>query len=115
MSEDRPHRGMVIPRTWLQVAILTFIFGFGVLGFLARVIYNEHPPIPARVVAEDGTQLFTGDDVMAGQQLFQKYGLMQFGTIFGHGAYLGPDFTAQYLHESALAAMRFYRPGGGTP
>jgi nitric oxide reductase subunit B len=35
---------------------------------------------------------------MAGQHVFQKYGLMQYGTIFGHGAYLGPDFTAQYLH-----------------
>ena len=26
------------------------------------------------------------------------------GTIWGHGAYLGPDFSAQYLHNWALDA-----------
>ncbi len=52
---------------------------------------------------------------MDGQQIFQRYGLMQFGSIFGHGAYLGPDFTAQYLHGSATAAERFYSGQGGSP
>ncbi|HEY3297513.1 MAG TPA: nitric-oxide reductase large subunit, partial [Armatimonadota bacterium] len=105
---------MVISTRWLQLSILTFIFGFGVLGFLARVIYSEHPPIPDRVVREDGTVLFTGKDIMEGQHLFQKYGLMEYGTIFGHGAYLGPDFTAQYLHQSAIAAMEYYGRDGKT-
>lgn len=106
---------MVISTRWLQLSILTFIFGFGVLGFLARVIYNEHPPIPDKVLTEDGTVLFTGSDVMQGQHLFQRYGLMEFGTIFGHGAYLGPDFTAQYLHQSVLACIRFYEQDGKAP
>jgi nitric oxide reductase subunit B len=106
-------RGMVISPLWLQFSILTFIVGFTVLGFLATVIYREHPPIPDRVVSETGQILFTGDDVMAGQHIFQKYGLMQYGTIYGHGAYLGPDFTAQYLHESASNMLRTY--GGESP
>ena len=107
---DQPRRKMVISSRWLQVAILTFIVGFAVLGYLAYAIHAQHPPIPneVRVGAPDGPVLFTGDDVMAGQNLFQKYGLMQFGTIFGHGAYLGPDFTAQYLHAASLAMIDFY-------
>jgi len=103
---------MIISPVWLQVAIITFLVGFTVLGILAYLIYNDHAPIPERVITEDGTVIFTGDDVMAGQHLFQKFGLMQFGTIFGHGAYLGPDFTAQYLHDAALAATDFYSAEG---
>jgi nitric oxide reductase subunit B len=112
MGEPGPRRPMVIPTLWLQVAILTFIFGFAVLALLARLIAVEHPPIPARVVDEHGALLFSGDDVMAGQQLFQRYGLMEFGSIFGHGAYLGPDFTAEYLHEAAGAASEYYQEQG---
>ncbi|MEN6494712.1 MAG: cbb3-type cytochrome c oxidase subunit I [Thermoguttaceae bacterium] len=101
---------MVISKWWFQVSILTFAIGFCVLGYLAYRIYNEHPPIPKKVVTQDGKVLFTGDDIMAGQHVFQKYGLMEYGTLFGHGAYLGPDFTAQYMHEAALAMLRFYSP-----
>ena len=106
---DKPSRNkMVISSIWLQAAVLTFLAGFTVLGFLARLVSTQHPPIPDRVVSDTGAVLFTGADVMAGQQLFQRLGLMQYGTIFGHGAYLGPDFTAQYLHASAQAATQFY-------
>jgi len=109
---DNRSRRMVISSLWFQVALLTFVVGFAVLGYLAWRINAEHPPIPDRVVTRQGDVLFTGDDVMAGQHVFQKYGLMQYGTIFGHGAYLGPDFTAQYLHHAALAMMAFLAPGG---
>lgn len=104
---DRPRARMVISSAWLQIALLTFVIGFTVLGYMARVVNREKPPIPRQVAAADGRVVYTGDDVMAGQHLFQKYGLMQFGTIFGHGAYLGPDFTAQYLH-GAVGAMQDY-------
>ena len=87
-------RSMLVSPLWLQVALLTFLVGFAVLGILAYLITAEHPPIPKQVLRPDGTVLFTGDDIMGGQHVFQKYGLMQFGTLFGHGAYLGPDFTA---------------------
>lgn len=105
-------RRMVVSSGWFQVSVLTFLVGFAVLGYLAYRINAEHAPIPAEVRAEDGRLLFTADDVMAGQHLFQKYGLMQHGTIFGHGAYLGPDFTAQYLHRAGLAMTAFYAEQG---
>ncbi len=106
-------RELSIASTWVQVAVLTFVVGFAVMGFLAYVIHQEQPPIPERVLAPDGKVLFTADDIMTGQNLFQKYGLMQFGTLFGHGAYLGPDFTAQYLHRAGLAMIDFYLPESG--
>ncbi|MHB9134193.1 MAG: nitric-oxide reductase large subunit [Armatimonadota bacterium] len=115
MSAETPRKKMVISPVWLQVSVLTFLFGFTVLGILAHLIYKQHPPIPTRVVDSTGAVLFTGDDVMAGQQLFQRLGLMQFGTIYGHGAYLGPDFTAQYLHQAATAATTAYTGQGLAP
>ena len=35
-------------------------------------------------------------------------GLMEYGSAFGHGAYLGPDFTADYLRRSADLVKRSY-------
>ncbi len=99
---------MTVSSVWLQFAALTFLAGFTVLGILAYLVNSERPPIPERVVTESGEVLFTSDDIMAGQHVFQKYGLMQYGTIFGHGAYLGPDFTAQYLHREALLMAGYY-------
>ena len=103
---------MVISRAWFQAAILTFVVGFAVLGYLAYKIYWEHPPIPAATETTDGNLLYSADDIMAGQHIFQRYGLMQYGTIFGHGAYLGPDFTAQYLHQAGLAMLGYHQEHG---
>jgi len=107
-----PDKKMLLSPLWLQVAILTFLVGFAVLGYLALRVNEEAPPIPRQVVEAGGTVLFTAEDILAGQQMFQRYGLMQFGSIFGHGAYLGPDFTAQYLHKQGQAMTAFYRRGG---
>jgi nitric oxide reductase subunit B len=105
---------MVLSKLWFQAALLTFALGFGVLGFLAWRIQAAQPPIPHKVTSPDHAVLFTSDDIMAGQHIFQKYGLMQFGTLFGHGAYLGPDFTAQYLHLAAVDMVNTARDGGLT-
>lgn len=99
---------MVISKGWAQASLLTFLLGFTGLGILAVLIYTGHAPIPARVTAPSGAVLFSRADIEAGQNVFQKYGLMQHGTLYGHGAYLGPDFTAQYLHEAALDMIAFY-------
>lgn len=109
MAHAKPK--MIISSLWFQAAIITFIVGFGLLGYLAYRIYTDHPPIPDTVTVRGGV-LFTGGEILAGQHVFQKYALMQHGTLFGHGAYLGPDFTAQYLHGAALAALAYYRNQG---
>ena len=108
-----PRLTLPISSRWFQGAILTYLFGFTVLGTLAWFIYEDQPPIPARVVDGGGRTIFTREDVLAGMNVFERYGLMEYGTIYGHGAYLGPDFTAQYLHRSAQSMIRQYGGAGG--
>lgn len=95
-------RAFLLSSAWIQAIVLVFLCGFFVLGLLAYKTYVSEPPIPTRVVAPGGQTLFTGDDITAGQETFLRNGLMQYGSIFGHGAYLGPDFTADYLHRAAV-------------
>jgi nitric oxide reductase subunit B len=98
---------MPISSRWFQGAVLTYLIGFTVLGVLAYLVYRDQPPIPATTVAGDKT-LFTRDDILGGMNVFQRYGLMQYGSVYGHGAYLGPDFTADYLHKSAEFLVKAY-------
>ncbi|MEO6712962.1 MAG: cbb3-type cytochrome c oxidase subunit I, partial [Mycobacteriales bacterium] len=93
---------------WIQAVLLVSLFGFTVLGFMAAKTYQDEPPIPARVISASGAPLFTGEDVRSGQEVFLRNGLMQYGSIFGHGGYLGPDFTADYLHRSAADVEASY-------
>ena len=108
MEHWEERRPLLVSRAWVQAALLVFLFGFFVLGLLAYRTYSEEPPIPAKVTDPGGREVFTGADVIAGQKLFLRNGLMQFGSIFGHGAYLGPDYTADYLHRSALIVRDRY-------
>jgi nitric oxide reductase subunit B len=96
-------------RDGLQGVILTFVFAFSVMGYLTIRTYEDHTPVPSQVVSESGEVLFTGDDILSGQETFLTYGLMQVGSVYGHGAYLGPDFTADYLHRAALRMIETYR------
>lgn len=89
---------------WRHAVVLIMIFSFTVLIFLAVRTYKDAPPIPEKVIDQTGEALFTREDILAGQQVFLKYGLMENGTIWGHGAYLGPDFSAEHLHALALDA-----------
>ena len=86
---------------WKHGVILAIAGGFTVLIWLAVRTYSDAPPIPEAVLGPSGETLFTRDDILGGQEVFLKYGLMENGTIWGHGAYLGPDFSAQYLHAVA--------------
>ena len=87
---------------WRRASLITMVLGFAVLILLTTKVYHEAPPIPDQVTSPDGSILFSGDDIRDGQQVFLKYGLMDNGTIWGHGAMLGPDFSAEYLHTLAL-------------
>src|SRR3712207_3060226 len=101
-------RELLVSKGWVQAVALVVLFGFFVLGLLAYRAYSGQPPIPERVVDPRGEFVFTGEDVRAGQGVFLRNGLMQYGSIFGHGAYLGPDFTADYLRRSALSVRESY-------
>lgn len=91
----------LVGRGWLQGVALVMIFGFLVMGILAYRTYSASMPLPDRVVDASGQLLFTGDDITRGQELYQARGLMEYGSVLGHGAYLGPDYTAEYLRMAA--------------
>lgn len=94
---------------WRWGIMIIMLLEFSVLIWIAATTYIKRigPPIPQKVVDQSGNLIFTRDDVLAGQQVFLKYALMDNGTIWGHGAYLGPDFTAEYLHTLALDVTDF--------
>ena len=107
---------------WRHSVILTMVVGFTILIWLALRSINDAPPIPNQVITTTGEVVninFTKADILAGQQVFLKHGLMENGTIWGHGAYLGPDFSAEYLHSLTLdardwfAANRYQRAWNG--
>jgi nitric oxide reductase subunit B len=77
------------------------VFGFFVMGMLALRTYTDSMPLPEKVVGADGETVYTQADVTAGQQTFLRRGLQQYGSVLGHGGYLGPDYTAEYLRNSA--------------
>jgi nitric oxide reductase subunit B len=101
-------REFLISKGWLQAVALVVLLGFFVLGLLAYRTYQAQPPVPERVVDEKGNVLFTGEDVSSGQQVFLNNGLMEYGSVFGHGAYLGPDYTADYLRRSSDLVLTSY-------
>ena len=105
-------RQLLISKAWVQAATLVALAGFFGLVLVGFLTYQSSPPIPGRVATAGGQQLFTGADIRAGQDVFLRNGLMEYGSIFGHGAYLGPDYTADYLHRSAqIVTDQYGGPG----
>jgi nitric oxide reductase subunit B len=108
-SQRRP---LLVSKGWVQGVLLVVLFGFFVLGLLAYRTYLAKPPTPQRVVDPRGTVLYTGADIHKGQQVFLHNGLMEYGSVFGHGAYLGPDYTADYLRRAAVFVTNAYGGAG---
>jgi nitric oxide reductase subunit B len=78
------------------------VISFSILGWIGTRIYQEMPPIPERVVAEDGREVIPAGDIRRGQNVWQTMGGMQVGSIWGHGSYVAPDWTADWLHREAM-------------
>ncbi len=102
----------MVSKTWVQAVALVMIFGFFVMGILAYRTYTDSMPQPERVVTSAGQELFTSADITAGQQLFLRRGLQEYGSIVGHGGYLGPDWTADYLRRSATMVLEDLESSG---
>lgn len=85
--------------------ILIAVLGltFALLGYFGADVYRSAPPIPDQVVSESGEVLMTEDSILDGQTAWQSVGGMQLGSIWGHGAYQAPDWTADWLHRELVA------------
>ncbi|MDE5451019.1 cbb3-type cytochrome c oxidase subunit I, partial [Elizabethkingia meningoseptica] len=88
--------------SWLAAVIIA---SFAVLIYYGVDIYRKIPPIPDKVTTTDGQVLYTGHDVKDGQNVWQSIGGQTVGSIWGHGAYIAPDWTADYLHREATLLL----------
>ena len=91
---------MTPKKLWLALAAV-IIGSFAVLGFYGVEIFREMPPFPNKVVTEKGETLFEGQDIKDGQNVWQSVGGQTVGSVWGHGAYVAPDWTADYLHRES--------------
>ena len=101
---------------WLRAILAVMVLGFSGLIMITMLSYQNAPPVPDKSVDRHGVLVFSGDDIREGQAIFLKYGLMANGSIWGHGAYLGPDYSAAALHRmgqetaQSIARQQFSRP-----
>jgi len=86
---------------WTLIAVLAITFGL--LGYFGTEVYREAPPIPDKFMSTNGKVIATEASVLDGQTAWQSVGGMQLGSIWGHGAYQAPDWTADWLHRELLA------------
>ncbi|MCM3870471.1 MAG: nitric-oxide reductase large subunit [Pyrinomonadaceae bacterium] len=88
-------------KLWM-IFIAIFVFSFAVLGWVGTEIFRLAPPIPREVVTTDGQLLIAAEEISNGQNVWQAMGGMESGSIWGHGSYVAPDWSADYLHREAL-------------
>ena len=96
-------------KLWITLAVVVFT-AFTILGIAGYKGIQSAPPIPEKVVTTDGEVLFTGEEIRNGQNVWQSLGGQEIGSIWGHGAYVAPDWTADYLHRELelILTMRGY-------
>ena len=98
--------------TLIGVLIVTF----SLLGYYGAEVYRQAPPIPGQIVAPGNEVLYTKEGILDGQTAWQSVGGMQLGSIWGHGAYQAPDWTADWLHRELenwldlAAQQQFQKP-----
>ncbi|MBL9082674.1 MAG: nitric-oxide reductase large subunit [Planctomycetales bacterium] len=97
-------------RLWIAFTLVMGV-SFLVLGWIGTRIYQEMPPLPARVVSSEGTVLIDEGDVLAGQNVWQSLGGMEVGSVWGHGSYVAPDWTADWLHREATFILDRWATG----
>lgn len=91
-------------RLWIGLAAL-LIVSFGIMLWIGRDLYQTAPPVPEQVVTESGEVVYTRSDIETGRQVWQSIGGHHNGSIWGHGALLAPDWSAEWLHRELVAIL----------
>lgn len=92
---------MTTKKLWFGFTAV-MVLSFSVLLYFGREIYKQAPPVPVKVSTSDGKVLFTGQNIKDGQNVWQSMGGQEMGTVWGHGAYQAPDWSADWLHKEAV-------------
>ncbi|WP_353949229.1 nitric-oxide reductase large subunit [Sporolactobacillus sp. Y61] len=91
-----------------SITIITLVISFTVLIVGGFWIFKNQAPIPGKVVDTEGNVIMTDDSIRGGKAVFQKYGLMDYGTVLGNGSYMGPDYTAEALKIYTEGMQDYY-------
>jgi nitric oxide reductase subunit B len=97
-------------KLWILL-IAVVLFSFAILGWVGTEVFRQAPPIPSEVATTEGTVLIPDGQITDGQNVWQAMGGMQVGSIWGHGSYVAPDWTADYLHREALFILNEWTGG----
>lgn len=89
-------------RLWILLGAVIFITFF-ILGWFGKELYRQVPPLPLSIQTTTGKVIFGKEDILTGQQVWQSIGGQQVGSIWGHGAYQAPDWSADWLHKELTA------------
>jgi nitric oxide reductase subunit B len=100
-------------RTLWIALILVVVISFAVLGGVGVKILSGAPPIPSEVVSSDGRVLFDGSFIRDGQNAWQSIGGQEVGTVLGHGSYIAPDWTADWLHREIMFILDHWAQQSG--
>lgn len=103
-----------IKRLWIILS-LSMLVMFSILLLFGQKIYQQAPPIPEQVVSSQGRTVYSGADIRQGQNVWQALGGMQQGSIWGHGGYLAPDWSADWLRREAEALLSLRLARAGNP
>ena len=95
------------PKNWWLPLLIIFTISITGVFMMGLHTYTEAPPV-ANFVDRAGNSVYTKEDIQNGQMVFQKYALMEYGSMFGDGAYRGPDYSAEALHLTASGMTEFY-------
>lgn len=88
-------------RLWFLFSAV-LVVSFSILSWIGTRIYQQAPPIPDRIVTTDGKVIVADGEIGAGQNVWESLGGMEVGTVWGHGSYVAPDWTADWLHREAM-------------
>jgi nitric oxide reductase subunit B len=91
-------------KVWIGFGAV-LIISFAVLLWVGARVYQMAPPIPDRVVTTSGEVVFDKGEIAFGQEVWRTIGGMEIGSIWGHGAYVAPDWTADWLHREVVALL----------
>ncbi|UXI66577.1 nitric-oxide reductase large subunit [Tahibacter amnicola] len=101
-----------VRKLWLGLTAL-LIVSFSVLLWAGGEIFRAAPPVPEKVAAEGGAVIYTRADIERGRTVWQSMGGMQLGSIWGHGGYVAPDWSADGLHREALGVLEIWARDSG--
>lgn len=106
MTEKRTNETKTKKLWMLLTGVL--ITTFSILGYFGTEVYRKAPPIPEKIVTSGGELIMTKDDILDGQQVWQSMGGQHVGSIWGHGAYQAPDWTADWLHRELSWMLNYW-------